>query len=54
MVVHHLGKMLCTHQECLCWMVAILDFSENRTYAVVEFMEIFNCGQILYKQTEFS
>ena len=31
--------------ECLCWMVAILELSENRPFAMVEFMGIFNCGE---------
>ena len=30
--------------ECLCWMAAILDVFDNRTFAKVGLMGIFNCG----------
>ena len=30
--------------ECLCRMAAILDLSENRTFAMVACMGVFNCG----------
>ena len=43
---HHLFQMLCTNQECLCLMMAILDLSQNRTFLIarVEFVGIFKCG----------
>ena len=49
LIVHYLVKMLCTNLDCLCWLAAILDFRENRAFAMEGFMGIFNCGQEGYK-----
>ena len=34
-------------------MAAILDYRENRGFAMEGFMGIFNCGQEGYKRTDF-
>ena len=42
LIIHHLVQMLCTNLDCLCWLAAMLDFRENRAFAMEGFMGIFN------------
>ena len=53
LIIHHLVLMLFTNLDCLCWLAAMLDFRENRAFAMEAFMGIFNCGHEGYKRTDF-
>ena len=53
LIIHNLVQMLCKNLDCLCWLAAMLDFRENRAFAMKGFMGIFNSGHEGYKRTDF-